>query len=241
MEGRLNTCRPFAFDRLNVQREIENAEMHSSQSRKQRHEKDHMHVFMSADGRAIDVDIMPTGTELIVINDDSRIPTVRRNVLVSINAMELGIEVIKVIKYSLADDNYMLDGEIFDPDGKSPELARIPIALIALSHLERAFGDYHNLAYEGDDAPSVRSTPISSDDIHIFDYDVRRRKAIAEGQVPDSTEWERVNFQKWLKTYGDYFFDENGDVTTANACPVFTPAAAKLVSYFLADRARSIP
>lgn len=152
---------------------------------------------------------------------------------VSVNLLELGIELILPLEFALGDNDYILDGEILKKDDRV-ELVRMPIALISADYLRRAFPRDRELAYvspalplrkDSDKEPQPPSIDagmrLGPDDIHVFEWDIRRRHEIAE-ELRDrgGEEWKR--HQRWVDLFGDAFKGPDPKYPT-----YFTPASAK--------------
>jgi hypothetical protein len=233
----------FYFHRVDVPQEIARAEAFAAEHIQMRRRSDGLMIrhlpdyerFEELDRRFCVVpDFLHTMTEISI----ERERHVKRynNVLVCINLLELGIEVVKVVEYTLEDDDYYLDGELLDL-GTHKELLRMPVAFIAHSYLKEAF-DHRELRFIPGTQPSVEAPPIPPDDIHIFEFDARRRREIVLGAETGSTPWERRWHGDWMARFGDRFFDEAGQVSSRNASTLFTPSSAKVMSYFFANARR---
>ncbi len=239
-DGRVLDFKRFLFDRVKFPEETRRAEAFAAVHLLERHRRDRLKIRATAEpGRLgepdsslyVDVDLLPTRNVVEIV----RAGELRecRNVLLCINLLELGIEVVKVAEYALDDGDEMLDGEL-SFSGAHPELVRMPMALISHEYLSGAFQD-EELRYEGTTESSVTAPPIPPGAIHIFDFDARRRRQIALGGKHESTDWERKRYGPWLEKFGKNFFDEAGQVSTNNACTLFTPASAKVASYYFAQ------
>lgn len=238
--GRLVDFKRFFPERLDIKREVERADRFAAEHIKVRRRNDGLVIRVTQDPIhltgldrqfCVILDFFNTATD-VLIEHNGHIEW-HGNVLACINPLELGIEVVKVVEYTLEEDNYILSGELLD-FGTHKELLRMPVALIAHDYLAQAFGD-EDLRYTGDVQPSVEAPAIPPDCIHIFDYDARRRREIALGIEQNSSPWERQCYGEWLKKFGSYFFDDSGEVTNAHASTWFTPSSAKIISYFFAN------
>lgn len=100
------------------------------------------------------------------------------DVLISINCLELGIEVVKVIKYDIPAgvEPYFLDGEILAVVPSSPELVRMPMALFPLELLRQLFDGDIRLQYHGA-AQAALEIPreLTTSDVTLFTWDIDRR------------------------------------------------------------------
>lgn len=228
----------FYFDRGDLENEIRRAETFAAEHIGRRLERDRVHIrneplAESDDRLLVKASIQSTRMELVIRPGAKRPPFY--DVLLCINLLELGIEVVKVVTWELDDGDYLLDGEAYKEDGEV-ELVRMPMALISHGYLQRAFGrGAAPPQYDVRVQPSYDGPQIPPRDIHIFPFDAARRRAIALGEAP-GTAWEKERYSEWLKAYGKYFFDARGGVTSAHALPRFTPAATKIMTYYFADR-----
>ena len=73
-----------------------------------------------------------TNTTIRIIDENENMLPIR-NILAAVNILELGIEIVKIIKYSINEDYYYLDGEIIKNVDDTEELVRMPVALISVS------------------------------------------------------------------------------------------------------------
>jgi hypothetical protein len=230
----------FYFQKFNFEQELARAEAFASEHIQMRRRSDGLMIryvrdperFEELDPRFCVVpDFLNTTTE-ISIELKGRVKRYN-NLLVCINLLELGIEVVKIVEYALEDDDYFLDGELLDL-GTHKELLRMPVALVSHRYLKEVF-DGGELQFLPGTQPSIEAPPIPADDIHIFEFDAQRRLEIVSGTEPNSTPWEKRWHGDWREHFGDRFFDESGNVTNRNASTWFTPSSAKVMSYFFAN------
>ena len=226
--------RPFVFHHIEVKAEMERAEKFSRKHQHLRFERDGM-AFVK--GEPIYVNLWNTQTDLEIERENEPLLT-EKNVLVCLNISELGIEILKIISYDLDDSDYILDGEIYDPGGSQQvELVRMPVALISLDFLQEAFKgkEFLDFYYEDPKLPSILTSSIPPEHIHIFEHDVRRQRDLALGKDPKATEWEEKRSKRWYKQFGKNFLDAVGNPTNTNANRLFTPTSAKALSYYFAN------
>lgn len=150
------------------------------------------------------------------------------NVLVTINCLELGIEVVKVIEYDIPAEvePYFLDGEILMSKPSSPELVRMPVALFPLELLREFMGGEISLAFEKSAQAALEiSRRLDRREVILFDWDIERRNAIASDPTKGvGSESER--YMRWRQTFGGDFAD--------NHIPSrFTPATVKTLNLLL--------
>jgi hypothetical protein len=225
--------RAFVFDREKITEDEEKrAQDLSRKHQRLRYDRDGIALIQ---GDSVHVDLENTKTQLQIVGQAEPL----WNVLVCFNITELGIEVLKVISYELAESDYILDGEIYEP-GRSEqlELVRMPVALISEEFLENAFGGNAELEYQYEDPliPSILSPEIPAEHIHIFEQDVVRRRDIALEKDANATDWERERYTFWYKKFGRNFLDSEDRPTNTNANRLFTPTSAKALSYYFVDK-----
>ena len=175
--------------------------------------------------------------------DPELIPT--KNVLVCFSLLDLGIEVVRVARYDLNDDDYMLDGEIRVRDNpetgkREKELVRMPIALISSEYLSNTFGDSEKLRrykYTPGPTPSIDvgkgphyDPSLEKTEIHVFDWDVGRRMAIINGAP--GTVWERTRYLDWYDKFNRNFFDAYGRFPRNDSSSLFVPGTAKILNLY---------
>jgi hypothetical protein len=151
---------------------------------------------------------------------------------VSINPLELGIEVTRVGEFDLPDDGCVIDGETFldlykVPDGgrPKPRLVRRPVGLFDLEYLRRAWlsGEMGEEAmHEGRLLP-----PPRPGDVIVFDYDIRRRRELV---IVDQIGYYRES--KWLEKWDHLFSRHLGD---SPALRTLCPAAWKIIEAMFED------
>ncbi len=179
----------------------------------------------------IDVDFLNTNTTLHIIHKGKQYKI--RHVLVCFNLLELGIEVVKVAKYTLDENDYLLDGEILDHDDGIQELVRMPFALISHRYLEKEFGREYKPNHTPDDVQSsIIGSPIPPEDIRIFNWDIEKRLEVLNGKSTGVGR-EKERYECWKENFHQNFLDEHGKPTNSNPSSLFTPASVKIIhSYF---------
>lgn len=188
------------------------------------------HLTLNQSKEEINCNIHQTNTSLSNILKSGR--TTWSNVLIAINPLELGIEVVAVVTMKLDDNDYVLDGEIREPLGGTKELVRMPVALISHKYLKRVFGS-GQLKFKGDIQPSVEGEPITKEEIVIFDWDIERRKMIAiEKKLGKGIEQQRYINCLLNEAFGKFFKDPEIE---ANLPTLFTPTSAKIASCYFAN------
>lgn len=214
----------------------------------------------------IPCDLVKTMTDIHIHSHDGNDAHVWKDVIVCFNLLELGIEVIKVLEYELAEDDQILDGEILDRQDKNTgekwqELVRMPVALISHRFLKQVFGfrtrkfepHYPELYRYIDGSisgkpeqvkqPCLFTSKPGPDDIIIFHWDAVRRKEICdciinkdELSVHPSDRKAFNRHMLWQKNFGDYFLDQKGKPISTNPAPYFTYASAKAMNCYFANK-----
>ncbi|HEX5727502.1 MAG TPA: toll/interleukin-1 receptor domain-containing protein [Longimicrobiaceae bacterium] len=228
--GRIVNSRHIALYRSSYTRERALADRFSAAHRELRREKDDVYIQAPPvpDPREITARVGTTAMQVVISGKRTR---EHPDVLVCINLLELGIEVVKVVRFELGASDYILDGEAYALDAGT-ELVRMPVALISHAYLREAFGNpERKLEYVGKIQPSVKTHPIGPHHIRLFPFDVERRLAIADGTARGSA-WERKRYTLWKTRFPEFLAD--------GRVPLFTPAAAKILSYYFADRERRL-
>lgn len=176
--------------------------------------------------------VLPTRNELVVTSDAGE--AVTQDILVCVNVLELGIEIVRVVELDLDDDDGLLDGEILHPAGEDgPELIRMPVALVRESALARELGPcWTTPRLDSGVPPSVVLERLDADELHLFERDVERRRAVTDGDDPTATGFERARYGGWRVRFGRWFYGAD-----AGPCPLFTLPSAKLTSYAFAELA----
>lgn len=214
----------------------------------------------TADGvqpeRAIETRAVSTRTRLRIRSDDGEEEV--SDVLVCFNLLELGIEVVSVVRFEMEEGDYLLDGELLSPADGRVELVRMPVAMISHAYLERMFGgktaplqyEYPPLIdYAGtmdvwkqvrSSQPSIRpARPPGPGEIVVFDWDAGRRIELSGAGSTDDHSWKgdpmRVRHRIWSKTFGRYFETDEVTGSPRYVYPYFTAVSAKTAAYYFAQ------
>lgn len=194
--------------------------------------------------------------DLAIIDSEGKPQEKCPDVLLCVNPTELGIEVIKVLKYELKPTDYLLDGEVREPEGEEPTLIRQPIALFAHSYLKRVFSDskarleYERLSVWDPKAgaevqvhqPSIgRAESPRKHEIRFFHWDAVRRRELRMSMKEDIDEYGRQWHENWEKNFERYFLDENGNEIFDNPYLLFTVPTAKILTYYFANVRARVP
>ncbi len=176
--------------------------------------------------KSISCEFVNTKMDLGIINPSGKNIRPISNVLVCFNLLELGIEVIQVVKFSLEDHNVLLDGEILASDEE--ELVRMPLGLISCDFLEKKFkGDISQLAYTSGSNPSIEiDEAIPASEMVLFNYDLKERlKVINKGKASIGP----LEEARYVASFEKYF--DRNTCTIKEACTrYFTPSAAKALN-----------
>ena len=154
-------------------------------------------------------------------------------VLVAFSLLDLGIEVVKVYKYSLESNDYILDGELLQDMPDQKELVRMPSALISCHYLAEIFGqkeEWYN--YTIGPAPSIEvQRPPAAHEVHLFDWDVRRRMEILQHPSEYIGSQSR-RFLDWYDKFGKQFVDREGQPSSEHLPGLFVPGTAKILNQY---------
>ena len=165
-------------------------------------------------------------------------------VLVCFSLLDLGIEVVKVARYNLEDGDWILDGEIrekymADTEKTEMELVRMPIALLSLNYLRNTFAagdDWHRYTFGPQPSIKVPCAPVPYEEIKLFDWDVKRRMKVVEGEWGEK--WHRDRFINWYDKFGSHFIKDREsseaewELTYDNPSQLFVPGAAKILNLY---------
>lgn len=137
------------------------------------------------------------------------------DVIYTINPAEFGIEIIKLVEFSVDDQEYIIDGEV-NPSPRSL-IRQIPI-LLKLNYLSDVFSKNGSLGILQRTGPSIDGKlmdEIPSEHCVVFDADVRLRKCRRDKilldlatNVLDSSrrrnlEWELKRIVGWLERWDE--------------------------------------
>ncbi len=182
-------------------------------------------------GQAIPCDPLPCAGDLLVRSDAGA--RWHRNLLSAPVPLELGIDVVEVLRLELDDGDTIIDGEILERDDGSVELVRMPVAMVRAEALFRLFGPDADPLEPTEALPRSMGCPgLTGDDLHLFPWDVERRARLAEGgQMGDAAidRRERERYRAWRERFGEHFLDADGAPSAANPCPLFVGATARLL------------
>ncbi|MFL6199533.1 MAG: TIR domain-containing protein [Thermoanaerobaculia bacterium] len=156
------------------------------------------------------------------------------NVLVCFSLRDLGIEVVRVFRYELQDNDYLLDGEI-DHEGC---LVRMPMVLFSHDYLAETFThdeNWNHYVAPFGEPPSiqVRRAPTVSE-VVPFLWDVEQRVKIMNGKI-EGTEHERTRFRRWYNMFHPDFLDDEDRPSLANPSCLFVPGTAKILSLYFSS------
>jgi hypothetical protein len=180
---------------------------------------------------------------LKVLSDSGPIET--SGLLVCFSLLDLGIEVVRVAKYNFDEGDWMLDGEIREKHvaetrKTDTKLIRMPVAMLSLDYLRKTFGSRKNWhRYTFGPQPSIkiaRPPDLLKEEIRYFDWDVKRRMKVVEGEWGD--EWHRGRFIDWYDKFGSHFIkdrkspEDEWQLSYKNPSRLFVPATAKILDLY---------
>lgn len=130
------------------------------------------------------------------------------DVIFNVNPTEFGIEVLLVSYFEMDEEEYLMDGEIWE---MGPALVRQPIMLLSCDYVQRIFNKTGSLGTYVEEAPYLNCKyleKIPNNEYKIFDKDVEFRQRRLELLEKDSKtkglpEVER--YRAWLENYGKLF------------------------------------
>lgn len=112
------------------------------------------------------------------------------DVLLSINPLEFGIEITRVVCFDLRPDDILVDGEVLEAPGTRPALIRRPVGLINLATLHHAWSARGSLGVVADGPDFLEGRKVrelSATDFHVFDADIRTRQSL---NTPTVKRWD---------------------------------------------------
>lgn len=131
-------------------------------------------------------------------------PEVTNNVLIAVNPLELGVEIVKVGEFELSQNESILDGEIYS-SSKGEYLVRRPIVMISTDYLKECYNKRckslgrRPTKEDSDDRKTLGKVP--SGEYHLFTEELElRRSRLEELQntgFSDSVEAKRL--RDWAK------------------------------------------
>jgi hypothetical protein len=193
------------------------------------------------------IEFTQISTDTVITIRTSKVdPMHFKDVLVAINPLELGIEVVGVVQCKIRETDYLLDGEIITTDN---QLVRMPIALISHEYLRRNSvpgSSFRKLIYDPERKAqaSILGEEFHEDEIFVFWWDVDRRRFILRNEEFSSGEGNNCEVKRYKRweienRLGEHFpphskLDEH-DVAWLgrDAYRYFTPTSAKIASYYL--------
>jgi len=234
--GEILPFKQFYFDDIRVEQQKKWAERFSRKHSDRREAEDFLlfekpKIIKNGFGRSIvnALSVFDTKTDLLVIDKDGN-KHKKNNVFITINLLELGIEVIKVIKYHLDSGDHILDGELLLREDGKTELVRSPCGFIAHKALERSFspGNY-SPQYTNEIQPAFIGKPIQPNEIEFCTWDVKRR--IERMQSTQASDLEKERYKIWHERFGDYF-DTEGNMKPDKIPYCYIPGTAKTLSLY---------
>jgi hypothetical protein len=157
--------------------------------------QDNLNISVPTVGGEAEIETVRSNMEVSVNGE------LTRSVLVSVNPQELGVEVVKVVRFEMDDDDYILDGEFSEHE--PPFLIRRPAMLLNLDFLRNL---YHRTGELGkrivSEDPTLSDcreiTGFSELDVHFFSYESELRSKRYEelGKTSDSA--EKRFMESWM-------------------------------------------
>ena len=199
---------------------------HSKISRKLRLEQDKINIVYDHEKNKKGISTLKTPffVNIKYINRKARLCTKKiRNVIFSVNPLEFGIEVIRLIRFDMSDNDVIFDGEIME---FGPSLPRRPIMLLSVDFLKKYYAKHKSLGQTIFDTESLeckRMDKITKDDFYIFDDDIDLAKKRYK-EFPGSgnaEEFERLEY--WETNFSSLFKDiNNKDITDLDSNPLLS-------------------
>lgn len=121
--------------------------------------------------RALRLDEIGTNSTVKFI--DSGHSHTTENVIFSVNPLEAGVESIFLFRFDLADDDYLLFGEVLEDLGA---LAREPVMLLRRSFVEEEVARHGSVGRLLADQERKQLAGVAPGDYHIFDADIVLRE-----------------------------------------------------------------
>ncbi len=137
------------------------------------------------------------------------------NVVYTINPAEFGIEVVKLAKFNMDDEEYVIEGEV--SPSRQVLIRQIPI-LLRLSYLSEVFtrnGSLGTIQGAGNSVDGKMMDEVPQEHCVIFDADVSLREVrrvkirhdLATSSLDDDSrsklQWELDRIDRWLERWGE--------------------------------------
>jgi hypothetical protein len=183
----------------------------------------------------IEAELLPGFCKVQVQAQGNTSSTEMPEVLVCFSLLDLGIEVVQVLKYKINDTDYLLDGEMKNDETRSLQLVKMPIALVSCDYLAKVFGQRKaTLEYNNGSPPSIRMPLFcpkqSRKEIYLFSWDVKQRIKAVRGN--SGTPWQRKRFKLWFKRFGCHFVNKKSCPSCAQPSNLFVPGTAKILNLY---------
>jgi hypothetical protein len=217
----------------------------ASEHQKMRRLHDGINIKFSKDGPAIERIKTPFEVE-ITYHDENLNDTknqIKKNIIFNINPTEFGIEISYVAKFKMDDDDYLLDGEIWNDDF----LVRQPILLISCEFIKKLYAKNKSIGVPGvsDDCNDCRVIDrIPHGEYVLFNADLNfRKRRLQKLEACGSGEsLEAQKIRRWLDRHERMFANIDPQITDLNSeehpyltrlCPVTWKTFEKLCHYNL--------
>lgn len=235
-----------------ISRRIENKEFFE-RHRRLRQEHDGL-VIQYKDGPEVNLVNTPFEVEITYhgANYDTLSSRVS-NIIFNVNPTEFGIEVLLISYFKMEEEDYLMDGEIWE--GDEPALVRQPIMLLSCDYVQKIFNETGSLGTYVEETPYLNCKylkKIPYNEYKIFDKDIefrqqRLNKLLKKGSRAErSPEVER--YKDWFKNYGEFFRkvkESRCDITDdehkplVTLCPVTWKTLEMICHYNLLNNIKS--
>lgn len=215
--------KPFSFDGAFGERSLLESHTFALEHASLRLSEDNLTLQWSqAPSDTIDVTTVRTRWRAVV-SGGGTMGKETRNVIPTLNPLERGIEMTQIIRFDLADDDHILDGEILEDVGGNRILARRPVGLISLDFIRKSVTD--NTRWKA--TRDRRLLPaIPREDLHVFSIENRLRqgrRAELARQRPASAppSEEEQHHQRWYEEFSGVYGTDAGQLEQVQLlCPV---------------------
>ena len=159
-----------------------------------------------------------------------------KHVLLAVNPLELGIEVVRIAEFDLKPNEYLLDGETINA-GQNKVLIRRPVCLFEVDAIRRIVqnGGGDHLGFRSKESPDAKTWEFEADEFYFFDEDIelrkKRVKQLLEQGFTRETSVELKWNEDWLKDYEELF--QRGKLS--GELNRFLPSAWKTIEQALAQ------
>ncbi|MBN1821471.1 MAG: hypothetical protein JXR31_16310 [Prolixibacteraceae bacterium] len=168
-----------------------------------------------------------------------------KNILFNINPYEFGIEIIRPLQFKIEEENYFLDGEIWE---LGPSLVRQPVVLISVEFLKNLYQKNKTIGVLKSDEQFMNCKEIEKIPSYAFKFyslDIELRKEFIKRYNRGTLNRDKYagvysRYQKWLDEYETKFsmLEENKDQINISyplnvLCPTTWKAIETMFQYNL--------